>query len=317
VDGLNLFVFVGNNPLNYFDDSGESKTSSQLKSEIVSGFKFLSNVHHEMKTLNKQLDDLSHPAAFRLNILKHLVYQIGNGATGWYSSFNAAGQAANAFPDFSGNNPHASGALSGMLLGNQVADASTGLYAKVMSPLKLNTPIVPDPSSFSAAALKERAGLTPSGSSQSWLRPTSGDELIDNSIALVSRTAGAYVPGVGEAIALAKVAEDANRAEEGLFSFELNEISTVLLELNEATTEVAAMINANYVELGIRQFYDESHHGMDYLIDLALGRVGASDSRMVNRAQLQPFKERAQDDIEGTRLTLARYRNHVAHKQAA
>ncbi|WP_283181483.1 RHS repeat domain-containing protein [Pseudomonas svalbardensis] len=314
VDGLNLYGFVGNNPLNYFDDSGESKKPSELKSEIISGFKFLSSVHHEMNTLDKQLGNLSHPAAFRLNILKNFIYQVGSIPVGWFTSFNAAGEASGAFPNFSNANPHMSGALSGMLLGNQVADASTGLYATLMSPLNLNTPVVPDSSAFSADALKEKAGLTQT--STPFFHEPTGDELMENSIALVSRTAGAYIPGVGEAIAMAKVAEDGSRAEEGLFTQELNEIESTLEQLSEATLTVAAMINANFAELGIREFYDESHHGLDFLIDLGLGRVGTENSRMVRQAKLQPFKERALSDINNTKVTLKRYGNHLTQKAA-
>jgi insecticidal toxin complex protein TccC len=314
VDGLNMYGFVGNNPLSYFDDSGKSRTPSELKNETISGFKFLSSVHHEMNTLGKQLDDLSHPAAFRWNILKNFIYLVGSIPVGWFTSFHAAGAAAGAFSDFSNANPHLSGALSGMLLGNAVADASTGLYATLMSPLKLNTPVVPDPSAFSADALKEKAGLT-QASTPFFHEPT-GNELIENSIALVSKTVGAYIPGVGEAFAMAKVAEDGNRAEEGLSAQELNEIESTLDQLSEATLSVTAMINANFAELGIREFYDESHHGLDFMIDLGLGQVGTENSRMIRQAKLQPFKERALSDINNTKVTLKRYGNHLTQKAA-
>ncbi|WP_223490684.1 RHS repeat domain-containing protein [Pseudomonas sp. A-RE-19] len=314
VDGLNLYGFVGNNPLNYFDEQGESKTPSELKREIVSGFKFLSSVHHAMNTLNKQLDDLSHPTLFRLNILKNFVYQAGSIPVGWYTSFHAAGTAAGLFPDFSDANPHLSGALSGMLLGNRVADESTGLYATLMAPLKLNTPVVPDPSAFSTDTLKERTGLATSTPSNRFFRAPTGDELIENSITLVSKTVGAYIPGVGEAFAMAKVAEDGSRAEEGLYAQEINEIESTLDQLSETTLSVAAMINANFAALEINAFYEERHYGLDYLIDLGLGRVGAENSRMVKQGKLQHFKERALEDIGSTKLTLNRYRHHVTQK---
>lgn len=312
VDGLNLYGFVGNNPLNYFDDQGESKTPSELKSEIVSGFKFLSSVHYEMKTLEKQLDNLSHPMAFRLNILKNVIYQLGSIPVGWFTSFHAAGAAGGAFPNFSNASPHSSGALSGILLGNKVADLSTGIYAKRMSPLKLNTPVVPDPSAFSADTLKEQAGLTKT--SNPFFHTPTGDELIENSITLVSRTVGAYIPGVGEAFAMAKVAEDGSRAEEGLFNQELDEIESTLEQLREATLNVAARINANYAELGVREFYDESNHGADFVTDLLTRRVGTAKARMVRNSTLQSFKERALSDIDATTVTLKRYRHYVTQK---
>ncbi|EJM16129.1 RHS repeat-associated core domain protein containing protein [Pseudomonas sp. GM18] len=310
VDGLNLYAFVGNNPLNYFDDIGEKKTPSQLKGEIISGFKFLSSVNREMNTLNQQLGDLSRPAAFRLNILKNVIYQAGSIAVGWYSSFHAAGAAGGAFPDFSDSFPHLSGGLSGMLLGNRVADKSTGMYAQLMSPLELNTPIVPHPSAFSADTLKERAGLSTSESPDG-LRAYSGDELIEGSIDLVSKTVGAYIPGIGESFALAKVAEDANRAEEGLFSSELNEIESTLEQLGQAVNDATALINANFAELGINEFYDEGHQGKDYLVDLWLGRVGTDKARTVHKKTAQPFRERALNNIANATAGLNRYRNHT------
>jgi insecticidal toxin complex protein TccC len=311
VDGLNLYGFVGNNPLNYFDDSGKSRKPSELKSEIISGFKFLSSVHHEMNTLDKQLDDLSRPAAFRLNILKNFIYLAGSIPVSFFTSFNAVGAVAGAFPDFSNANPHLSGALFGS---NKVADTSTGLYATLMSPLKLNTPVVPDPSAFSADALKKKAGLTQT--STPFFHEPTGDELIEASMVLVTKTVGAYIPGVGEFIAMAKVAEDGNRAEEGLSAQELDEIESTLDQLSEATLTVSATINANFAELDIREFYDESHHGLDLLIDFGLGRVGTENSKLVRQAKLQPFKERALSDINDTKVTLKRYGNHLTQKAA-
>ncbi|MGV8889432.1 MAG: RHS repeat-associated core domain-containing protein [Pseudomonas sp.] len=314
VDGLNLYAFVGNNPLSYFDDQGKQRTPSELKNRIVSGFQFLSSVHYEMKTLDKQLDDLSSPAAFRLNILKNLAYQIGNGVTGWYTSFHGAGAAGGAVPEFTDANPHLSGGVFGMILGNRIADKSTGLYAQLMSPLKLDTPIVPDPSAFSADTLKERAGLRLAGNSDGNLfRPATADEFMANSVALISKTVGAYIPGVGEAFAMAKVAEDASRAEEGLFSIELNEIESTLEQLREATVGVAAQINADFAELGIKEFYDQDRF---YLGDLVLGRVGTDKASTIHQANLSPFKERAINDIKRTQLTLKRYGRQVAEKTA-
>lgn len=315
VDGLNLYAMVGNNPLNYFDGNGESKTRSQLKSEIVGGFQFLSSVHHEMKTLTRQLDDLSYPASFRLNILKNVVYQIGSIPVGWFTSFHAAGAVGSeGFPGFSEAFPHSSGAVFGIGLGNAVADSSTGLYATIMSPLKLNTPVVPDPSHFSNDTLRERAGIAPPNTDNPWLRPPTGDEMVSGSITLVSKTVGAYIPGVGEAFELAKVAEAGTSAEEGLLAYDLNEITSTLDQLRAATIDVAAEINANFTALGITEFYDKRSHGWDFLVDLGLGRVGTAKARTVRQARVEPFKERALDDIAVSKLTAQRYGAHVARK---
>lgn len=312
VDGLNRYAFVGNNPLNYVDDQGAQKTPYQLKNRIVSGFQFLSDVQNEMETLTKQLYDLGRPRRFRINVLKNIIYQAGSVPVGWFTSSHAAGEAANLFPGFSGTHPHLSGALFGLTLGNVVAQKSTGLYAQLMAPLKLNVPIVPEPAAFSAEAIGESSGLSKASRAGSILsRTPTGDEMIGAAIELVSKTVGAYIPAVGEAMALAKVSEDATRAEEGLFRQELDEIESTLEQLHEATLKVAAQVNTDFAELGIREFYDKDRF---YVMDLILRRVGTGRASSIHQNKLSPFKEDAISSIKRSQLALNRYRRQVAIK---
>jgi insecticidal toxin complex protein TccC len=126
-DGPNLYAFVGNSPLRYFDDNGEARKPSELRHVIVGNLKYLSAVNKNVQEVNKQLDDLSHPSSFRLKILKNFVYLSGRAAAGFFSAFHVTG---NAFG--SSNVP---GELQGLTLGNFTAETSNATYAAAMSPL--------------------------------------------------------------------------------------------------------------------------------------------------------------------------------------
>jgi hypothetical protein len=116
---------------------------------------------------------------------------------------------------------------------------------------------------------------------------------------------------VSELAELYTVAKDANRAEEGLLGIDLDAYDSAFDDLRASVIKAAQTANSAMDELGVEQFYASS---ADYLYDIALGRVGETNSRMVSRSTLERFQERALYSIDNARLTLARYRTHVANK---
>ncbi|WP_242487363.1 RHS repeat-associated core domain-containing protein [Pseudomonas sp. TH15] len=146
VDGPNLYGFVGNNPINYFDNGGFSRSPSELKRQITWNAQNLSAVTQHMQRLQGQLIDLQYPRQWRATMAKNVLHQIGSTATGWFTSFNAATFGSEALLNVSGD-------LIGLTLGNRVADKSVGRYDSLVGPLSLNSPIVPRTSSFKRAAI--------------------------------------------------------------------------------------------------------------------------------------------------------------------
>jgi insecticidal toxin complex protein TccC len=308
VDGLNLYAFVGNNPLAYVDDTGETKTPAENRRLIVGQLEYLSAVNRQMTRLEQQFDSLAHPRDFRANLLKNFIHLSGRAAATFFTALHSTGHG------FEGAT--IAGEIQGLTLGNTSADTSAGLYERVLSPLSLDRPIIPRKSQLTPEAISQSIKQKSEGPLAGLhVTPTNAQQVhgnIQSTIhTAVSSLMGAVLPAVGELIQLTKVAEDANRAEEGLFTFELDAYEAALDQLQESVTKASARANAAYEELGVRQFYESFS---DQMIDTLRGRVGAGNSRMIDRSTVQSFAERAQDSIASARLTLNRYRSHVARK---
>jgi insecticidal toxin complex protein TccC len=310
VDGLNLYAFVGNNPLRYIDDTGETKKPSELRNTIVDNLKYLSGVNRNVKDMDKQMDDLSRPLSYRLKVLKSFVYLSGRAVAGFFSAYFVTG---NAFATSS-----VPGELQGLTLGNFTADTSNSAYASAMSPLGLNAPIVPRLSDLAPESIRQQSAGQSNGPLDSFnVQPTTWSERAENIRALGNmirdNVGGALLPGVSELAELYTVAKDANKAEEGLLDVELDAYESALGTLRESVIKASEVSNAAFEALGVEQFYADFS---DHMYDIARGRVGADNSRMVSRSTQQRFTERALYGIDEAKLTLGRYRSHAARKTA-
>jgi insecticidal toxin complex protein TccC len=309
VDGLNLYGFVGNNPLHYIDSDGKKKTPSELRRQtIVSSLKYLSAVNRNVKDMDKQLSDLSRPSSFRLKVLTNFLYLSGRAAAGFFSALNVTGITfeASSVP----------GELQGLTLGNATAGASNSLYAKIMSPLGLKKPILPRLSDMTPESIRQQSAGESSGPLDNLTpHPTTWPEISENiraTLGVVRDDAGGSIlPAVSELAELYTVAKDANKAEEGLPKLELDAYDSAFDQLRESVVKASATANAAFAELGVEEFYENF---ADHLIDMGLGRVGADNSTMVVHGTVQRFTERALDRIDNAKLTLARYRRHVENK---
>jgi len=303
-DGPNLYAFVGNNPIDYFDDDGLQRTPHELKRQITWNAKRLSAIDSRMQTLQGQLIDLQHPGQWRRALAKNALYQTGSAATGWFTSFNAAALASEALPQVSSD-------LIGLTLGNQVADKGVATFDTLVEKLTLNTPIVPRTSTFNREAIE--ADLLPASvlPSRDKYDINSREGLLQLATDGISKVVGAYVPGVGEAMALGSVAQQAQEAEEGLSSMKLGKIQNTLDDLGVLVTKISASNNAAFAELGVNEFYDEQHHMRDYLFDLALNRVGTTKAKTVRQADVTVLAGKARDNVVIAKEFLRIYREKV------
>lgn len=301
VDGPNLYGFVGNNPINYFDNGGFSRSPSELKRQITWNAQNLSAVTQHMQRLQGQLIDLQYPRQWRATMAKNVLHQIGSTATGWFTSFNAATFGSEALLNVSGD-------LIGLTLGNRVADKSVGRYDSLVGPLSLNSPIVPRTSSFKRAAIS--AELQPASRlpSRAKYDVRTREGLQQLAVDGISKVVGAYVPGVGEAMALGSTAQEANEAEEGLSLLKLGKIQNTLDDLGVFVSKLTASTNAAFAELGLKEFYDKETGTRDYLIDLALNQVGTTDARTVRQSEVMQLADKARDNVAIGREFLTMYR---------
>jgi len=307
VDGLNLYAFVGNNPMRYIDSDGKKKKSSELRQTIVGSLEYLSEVNRNVNDVDKQLSDLSSTSSFRLKMLTNFLYLSGRAAAGFFSGLNVMGHTF-------GEGHIVSGELQGLTLGNKTASKSNSLYPKVMSGLK--KPILPRLSEMTPESIRQQSAGESSGPLDNLtLHPTTWSEISANIRATVGvvrdGVGGAILPGVSELAELYTLAKDANKAEEGLLKLELDAYDSAFDQLRESVVKASETANAALTELGVEQFYANF---ADHLLDIGLGRVGAKNSLMVSRSTVQHFTERALYRIDNAKLTLARYRTHVANK---
>ncbi|MBK5513594.1 hypothetical protein [Pseudomonas sp. TH15] len=124
----------------------------------------------------------------------------------------------------------------------------------------------------------------------------------------ISKVVGAYVPGVGEAMALGSTAQEANEAEEGLSLLKLGKIQNTLDDLGVFVSKLTASTNAAFAELGLKEFYDKETGTRDYLIDLALNQVGTTDARTVRQSEVMQLADKARDNVAIGREFLTMYR---------
>ncbi|MFZ3281540.1 RHS repeat-associated core domain-containing protein [Pseudomonas sp.] len=304
VDGLNLYGFVGNNPLRYFDDGGTTKTPSEQKKIIDQERKFLSVIPGSMRDVQKALGDLTSPASFRQKILTNLLYLSGRAIIGFAAGYNTTSTLPASIP----------GELQGLTLGNASADAVNPVFAKVAS--SLNQSILPRQSDLDVQSLRaQSAGSSASPLESYSVSPATWQERSENIRALFSfgrdGVGGALLPGVSELAELFKVSKDATKAEQLLTRFEMDAYESMFDSLRDAIIRSSKAGHAALDALGVEQVYANS---ADYLMDLAQGRVAAPNSRMVSRSTINTDTESALSSVEYARSILGRYRTYVAQQ---
>jgi insecticidal toxin complex protein TccC len=304
VDGLNLYGFVGNNPLRYFDDGGTTKTPSEQKKIIDQERKFLSVIPGSMRDVQKALGDLTSPASFRQKILTNLLYLSGRAIIGFAAGYNTTSTLPASIP----------GELQGLTLGNASADAVNPVFAKVAS--SLNQSILPRQSDLDVQSLRaQSAGSSASPLDSYNVSPATWQERSENIRALFSfgrdGVGGALLPGISELAELFKVSKDATKAEQLLTLFEMDAYDSMFDSLRDAIIRSSKAGHAALDALGVEQVYANS---ADYLMDLAQGRVAAPNSRMVSRSTINTDTESALSSVEYARSILGRYRTYVAQQ---
>ncbi|PYC24222.1 toxin [Pseudomonas jessenii] len=302
VDGLNLYGFVGNNPLRYFDDGGTTKTPSEQKRIIDQERKFLSVIPGSMRDVQKALGDLTSPASFRPKILSNFLYLSGRAIVAFAAGYNTTGTLPASIP----------GELQGLSLGNASADAASSIYARVAS--SLNQTILPRQSDLDVQSLRaQSAGTSASPLDSYTVSPATWQERSENIRALFSfgrdGVGGALLPAVSELGELFKVSKDATKAEQLLTRFEMDAYDSMLDSLRDAIILSSKAAHAALDALGVEQVYANT---ADFLMDLAQGRVADPDSRMVSHSTIKTDTQSALSSVEYARSILVRYRTYVA-----
>jgi len=153
VDGLNLYGFVGNNPLRYVDPDGANKAESV----IFNYSKFISVLGGYADQTLQQLDNVIHQKNNLPELGKNLLGETINGIIGYEGGVFGSSQASTFLPQF----PHyaafkpqtAVPFLEGLTGGNAGGDMAGGMNAPFTNNLGLIRPLIPQTSTISVAAI--------------------------------------------------------------------------------------------------------------------------------------------------------------------
>ena len=305
-DGLNRYAFVGNNPITYFDNGGTQRKPSEQRQMINDQVAYLSTAQQNLDEVNQQFGDLTSPAKFRLKVLKNFISLAGRATVGFFSAWAVTGHA---FKEST-----TPGELQGLSLGNFTADSAVGAYEKIMAPLKMNAPILPRHANLEPGSIRDQSsGTSPGPLDRFTVNPGTWEERSENIRTLFSIVrdsgGGAILPGVSEIFELMRVAKDATKAEQQLTAIELDAYDSLLDNLEKSIVQAADIAEAIFNEMGVGQFYA---NGLDYLIDIGLSKVGATDSRAVSRSDIKKYREKALNSLHETRTTVKRYRQYAS-----
>lgn len=153
-DGLNLYAFVGNNPMRFVDPDGNTRAEGV----IMLYSQFISELHDNTGQLGGQLTNIFHPEDVALDLLTNFVGEVVLGVAG-YEGGGVGSQVFNAIaPGLSQAQSFVS--VSGLVGGNIGGDAGGALanpYANSTG-LKFGA-LIPQTSQMSVSAIDKKLGI--------------------------------------------------------------------------------------------------------------------------------------------------------------
>ncbi|EJM22018.1 RHS repeat-associated core domain protein containing protein [Pseudomonas sp. GM18] len=300
-DGLNLYCMVGNNPIRYVDRLGTNKEQEEIKEELATYPKILSEVQQRVGVLNYQLYN---------SFSNREIYKRFGQSMGYNVSRAAASMAAGTVALAGG--PIASGAAS-------IATSLTLDTAAQKSDTTRHLPhsLLPqasrlDPEQIEAAgrtafynaygkgktAIKEHDPRTKHGSRKlAWAGMRSA---LSNFVPLASAVVGT-IQGVSQV----------KTAQEGLSAKKIERLNNALHLLDEYLAHDSQEINKAFNTLGVEEFYPRDPLGtMKLTFDIATNRIVTSGSHSIKRADMQRDINTARATIQRGRELLFRHQEY-------
>ncbi|WP_262136775.1 RHS repeat domain-containing protein [Pseudomonas sp. Marseille-Q5117] len=240
VDGLNLYRFVGNNPLTFVDVHG----NSQEKFDIVNFSNFVTTLGAYSSTTLDQILNVS-SGTYGIELLANAVGEFVNGAAGFIGGYFGAIYIGAMLP----NDPHIANFTQqskppfseGLIGGNIGGDIAGAISSQYTSWANLIKPLIPQTSAMSVAAIDQKIGITESSSS---IGPPELSEF------LLNRGVGSVVPGVGMALSMASRVQEAEDIKNGLDPVKIEKIETMLADWKQNLTTRRADIEKAFRRLG-------------------------------------------------------------------
>ncbi|WP_434561529.1 RHS repeat-associated core domain-containing protein [Pseudomonas sp. Z4-20] len=231
VDGLNMYAFVGNNPVRYLDDGGTNK----LKWEIMNYSDFISELGTESATALKQIDSIITQSGIKTNLLKNLVGESIGGALGFAGGFVGGEAFASVAPRLN-DMPYVGGLVGGNIGGDTVGALSDA----ILPTARLIRPLIPQTSAMSVEAIDRRLGFRDAPLTFS---------ISDFPSFFMNRVVGSVIPGMNF-LSLAARAQEAEDIKTGLTPMKIQKIDKMLAEWKEALESRWTSTEAAFDTLG-------------------------------------------------------------------
>ncbi|WP_223511789.1 RHS repeat domain-containing protein [Pseudomonas sp. GL-B-19] len=311
VDGLNLYGFVGNNPLLYIDSHGTRKEDA-AKQQIIDVSNTLSTVNSEMKKLNYQLYNLTRTRDIYKTAGKKLLFSVASFALTFH--VGAAGAAlGTGIGTLTGPAAPVVVPVTAAVGGIFAAEAAAKFMDKVGEETGLGYTITPDPSAISVKNLKSKSRAEPfsfKAVAQSF-SPENSAGLTKIAIETTARVIGKHlkVPYLKQTLAIARQASQLTEAlNDSLGQGDLDRITSNLDALDTYLNDVEAQVNEALETLA----------GATVSDDRLIGSLNMPmSSGALDRSRLEQDFKVARSGIKQARNLAGRVSQYLIEKRAA
>jgi insecticidal toxin complex protein TccC len=240
VDGLNLYAFVRNDPLNYVDGNGASREKQGIYNYAL----FISSLASFASPTLKQIENVVGESNIAKNMLKNALGESLGASAAFFGGFYGSEAIGGLLPGMEVDlDPFAVGFIGGNAGGDVAAESEI----TIRTPFKLTRPLIPQTSTMSIAEIDRQAGLD--------IGSDSGNTLERGMLMFLGRFVGSVVPGVSALAALGSRAQEAEDIKNGLTPVKINKIETMLSQWKINTEQRWAVTEAHFRKLGTDVIY--------------------------------------------------------------
>ena len=245
VDGLNLYAFVGNNPLRYVDGNGEEKAENV----ILNYSSFISTLEGHADHTFGQVANILHKSNVATSLARNLLSESLKAGIGFAGGYFAGENLAELLPQHQAvgslNTQEVVPYSTGLTVGNFGGEAA-GKTSSVAPVSGFNGPLIPQTSTMSIKAIDQELGLDTSSALSDWLG--TGINVFFNNFV------GSVVPGVGAFLAMGSRVQEAEDVKNGLDPVKIKKIQSMLDEWESVENERFTHALAAFKSLGVDTF---------------------------------------------------------------
>ncbi|WP_122612475.1 RHS repeat-associated core domain-containing protein [Pseudomonas viridiflava] len=315
VDGLNLYGFVGNNPILFIDNDGNKKDlPSDVRQDIATYAKVLDNLGNELQTYNRQLNGLFSATDISKRMAINTGFNIGKGVVTTTAGKGGEALGTLILPGV--------GTFIGGIVASKISGAAIDKLGEITT---VSTPVLPDAKKLNPESIHSNATtgiLTPLRYAKKIVRSydprtSEGANKLIETVAEKTLSKFAQIPAASDMMAIAYSGKDTATALAGLRDIEIDDLEAALGLIIEMLEQDQSDINAAFSEIGVNEFYDQGLVGsFGYALDLAKGSVGTQNSSSISRDRIKKeISLRMAEARRGIEL-IGRYRQYNSQKTA-